>query len=469
MRYQFFLCKPQSVGLVSEVLRKYELSCGYRIKSPDVFLPFDVKHMTELLQAASRQNTDGEPIFKFQQFYGISLIAVKTEYRKAQEVADALLRVAEAEELTLYDGEMDFSPNIHKRERAQFVKARLAHRRHMTAIRKQLFPRREPRQYVRTSLFKIGECHHEIGTIDTAVMVLNGCLEKGVADLFNILCAAAKDHDETVSCANGCFVVANEKEGYQLRFVLEGVGKIPQRMGWMEDGVVRTELLRRMGVYQALMRLQKMDRGEMECVCSRLYFDEPFITRNEWRNPADRFVDSFKISLWLVKKNLPVLYGRHPQRSQNEVMFYAGDETDLGWDSWKMSSFFSMMEENAAPLLALVEDTVPYYFNYYHKKFHVRREEAERMLGRIKEVRLQLIMNPSDTALGKIVVHLLNSSFASEPSLDADQIVTDDIRRETLFKHRFEIVALFDFFAWWLEGQRNAPGLYFDGFYVEGP
>ncbi len=483
MRYQFFICKPLNNwdALVSRVLREYLVGGECRIDRQDVFSPFDVARLIELLRVASGEAAGFAPSFKFRQVHGLQLVAIRTEYRKAQEVADALMKCLNGNDLFLFDGEMDCRTGIGKGERTRFVVAKLAYLRHKIAIFKEFSATSGWSWNANASVYKLGECHYYYNTgqsnrwaiIDTAISMTQGDIKRGATNLYRLLSERANGHGETVYCENGYFAVDNKQEGYLLRFVLEGCGKTPQWMAWMENGNVKVEILHRMGIYRTRRVLSALGQGEEEYARSRLYFNELFTTRGEWRNPADRFVDSYKMSVWLKKHNLDIIYGRHPNRCCGAFCFYVCDEPNLGWDSWRTCSRFLIPEMVAAPLLALIEDTIPYYYEYYYDRIHVRKEEAAHILERLKEVRQQIIDDPSAHSLGKIPERLLWSSFASPPNPDINQIKSEaKIREEhgkVLFERRFEVVALLDFFARWLEDQRYAPGIVFDGFYVEGP
>lgn len=472
MRYQFFICKPLEHwdDLVSRSLRKYLLDGEYKIEDGDCFSPFDVERMIGLLRVASGETAGSSPCFKFRVICGAPLIAVKTEYRKAQEVADRLSQCLGEDGVMLFDGEMDCRIGIHKVERRNFIAARLAHQRHMIAIRGHRFLNCSFRS--KASYFKLGECFYcRTGTIDTAVSILNGDFKNAVKQFYDALSQTICG-DESLHCQNGCFVVESKDCAYRLRFVMEGPGKCPMYMGWVEDGEVKLEMLRRMGIYQLR---RSIDQYEKEYVRSRLYFDEGFATRSDWRNPADRYVDSYKLEKRLKKSGLDVIYGRHPKRRHNEFEFYVCDEHDLGWDAWRTSSFFTMSEEQAAPLLAVFESVVPYYYEYYFDKFHFRKEEADQILKRLREVRLAVLEDPCGEALGKIAERLMQSEFAREYPDSGKAVRFYDAEkrkaemRKNLSQNRYRIVALFDFFAWWLSEQLHNPNTSSNGFYVFGP
>ncbi len=211
-------------------------------------------------------------------------------------------------------------------------------------------------------------------------------------------------------------------------------------------------------------------REEVEYIRSRMYFGEAFYTRPEWRNPADRFVDSCKISRRLSKGNMELVYGRHPFKFGSAFCFCENEETDVGWDSWKTSSSFSISEEEAAPLLALVESVVPYYYNYYYDSFHVRKEEVEQILVRLKEVRAIVAKNPLDESLGKIGERLLTYSWIwPSPSGENSQQDWGKQEKSVLYSHRRELVALYDFFEWWLKGGLRDCHWMSEGFHIIGP
>ena len=485
MRYQFFICKPQEpwvgwIASVSRELRAYLAGGECRIELPDRLAPFDVKRLCKLLCVASGEPAGFAPRFKYRQVCGLPLVAIATEYHKAQDVAAALAMCLPDDRLILFDGEMECCANISKTERAEFIKSRLAYQRYRLALFNEFNAASAWRYNVCAMVRKLGECHRYrnakqtcvlCSTIDTVVSFARGTSPSdSVLRLNDLLQRQAKEQGESVYCKGGCFIVENANADYQLRFVVEGYGKSPEWTGWIEDGNVKIERLHRMGIYRVRKELARMGKGEEEYVRSRLYFPERFSTRGDWRNPADRFADSYKILKQLKKQNLDIVYGRHPYRNNSEFVFYVCDEHDLGWDAWKTSSFFMMSEEQAAPLLAIFESVIPYYYEYYYDKFHFRKEESAQILERIKDVRLQIIRDPCDSTLGKILKRLLDSDFAWERP-DGTKAVRfgDEEKREILSKNRFRVLALLDFFSWWLSEQRDDPDTCFDGFYVEGP
>ena len=478
MRYHFFICKPQCTGAgwiagISNELWAYLAGGEYRT---DCFAPFDVERLCKLLRVASGEQAGFAPKFKYRQVCGLPLVSITTEYHKAQEVAASLSMCLPDDGLILFDGEMECCANISKTARAEFIKARLAYQRYRLALFNEFNAASVWRHNKGAMVHKLGECYgyechrdtkriYARCSIDTVVSFVRGKSPADSVLRFNdLLRKLATEQGESVYCKDGCFIVENANTDYQLRFVIEGYGKSPEWTGWIEDGNVKIERLHRMGIYRVRKELARMGKGEEDYARSRLYFPERFNTRGDWRNPADRFADSYKISKQLKKQNLDIIYGRHPYRNNGEFVFYACDKHDLGWDAWKTSSSFVMPEEQAAPLLAIFESVIPCYYEYYYSTFHFRKEEVAQILERIKVVRQQVINDPCDSSLGTIRKRLMRSDFAwKRPDGTTPFRSHEKVARKILSKNRFRVLALIDFFAWWLSEQRN------DGFYVAGP
>lgn len=489
MRYRFFMCKMEDSrfasqrSFVSKMLQRYLLE--HEHSQIDLYdaEPFDVKRMVELLRTASGENAGFEPKFKFHLVANKKsdrgpVVSIVTEYKKAQEVADSLSSILEGLGFMLFDGEMDCCADkeIHKEERAGFVAVRLAYQRFMVALRRNLECQRGP--VSRASYFKIVESlNHFGGVVNTAVSILHGDFKTAVMQFHDALKRSAID-GESVNCVPGRFIVEHEHDNfsYHFTFVVEGPGKCPMYMGWVEDGEVKLEMLRRMGIYQLR---KSMSRQEEEYVRSRMHYDVEFPTRRDLCTPADRFVASYKLSRRLEKYNLDILYGQHPCRwgCGGDFCFgYLGDERFMPWpfwrwNSWTRQSVFTIGEEHVAPLLAIFESVVPYYHDYYNEKFHFRKEEVQLIRDRIKFVRAQILKDPNDPSLGKIRERLLRSDFAhSNPDGTRPEDIpcggySDEVRGKLLCRNRHRIVALLDFFSWWLD----VPYITSHGFWVEGP
>lgn len=162
-----------------------------------------------------------------------------------------------------------------------------------------------------------------------------------------------------------------------------------------------------------------------------------------------------KISKLLVKYQGKISYGIND--GIHEFLF-SRNYGFLGPDNIDESNQIRMTEEMAAPILAVIEDVIPYSYDYYYENLPVRRLEAEKIYNRMQEVRLKVFQNPLDSSLGKIVERLRYSEFSSggRPRESADSI---------LFRRRYELAALYKFFMMWLRPYDSG----FCDFWVSGP
>ena len=469
MRYKFFICKPKAMCecLVSRSLRRYVADGEKDIDRPDLFSEFDVERLTKLLRVASGEAAGFDPKFKFRQIGELPFVSVCTSYRNAEEVVSALGICVSSVGAVLFDGEMECCSGVGKRDRARFVDVRLAHQRLKIALQKHPALARSLRG-TWARYFTVGQCFHHEGIVDTAIMIMRGSISGAVKAVDKTLRSVLSE-DEVLYCSCGCFVVENKKAGYKIRFVVEGPGKSAQYMGWIENGEVHLEMLRRMSLYRTLKAISGMDYGELELIRSRLYFCEAFDTRGEWRNPADRFVDSYKISRRLKKFGLDIVYGHHPSGNSGEFGFYFCNWHNLGWDAWKGQSYFTMTEEDINLLMAIFESVVPYYGEYYYDDFHFRKEEAEQILAKIRSVRQEVIKDPTGQSLGVVGQRLLYTTFACRYPDGRITSRYDEEKFDMLRQNISRVVAMLDFFAWWLRGQIDVCWSSFHGFHVVGP
>lgn len=162
-----------------------------------------------------------------------------------------------------------------------------------------------------------------------------------------------------------------------------------------------------------------------------------------------------KISKLLDKYQLRIACGGKDTYSEFSFVRDEGFWNDGFIDE---STGLYMSEEMAAPILAVIEDIIPYSYDYYYENLPVRKVEAEKIYNRMQEVRLTVFQNPLDPSLGKIAERLRYSEFSSGRRFRES---VDSI----LFCRRYELAALYKFFMMWL---RPYDGGYCD-FWVSGP
>ncbi len=484
MQYIFFVCKFSKYHDYNPNMWVSRRDRFFSEENISYFREFNVDRVLKKLHAVAKKTDGPKPLFEAFKPYGLDLIEVKTDAMRAQEVAEKLSQCLAGEELNIYDGRMEHLlefDKISSKARTEFINAQIAYRRYWPHIERSFRGRK--------LLFKLGEFYYgyDINTIDTAVSILFKTDFKEFVRTFNDILQNALDVNEKLYCSNGCFVVENKKDNYRLRFVLEGTGRSPLYFGWMEDGEPRIEMLHRQGFYRALIALKNESDDEIDIIRSRIYNHENFPTRSEMRNPADRFADSYKLSKLLNKYDLNIFYGDMPTYYGDYITFtpystghkcekllqniFHEEEPPFGYDEWETRSTFKVYEGHVVPMIAVIEEIIPYYGHYYCNVFHLRHEEVEMILERIKNIRGIIIKNPSDPSLGEIAKKLLDYPFGYNVE-NGEEIYTDseEEQRKNLFKNRFKIVAILDFFSWWLKqhyenGSENDLAITISGYY----
>jgi hypothetical protein len=169
----------------------------------------------------------------------------------------------------------------------------------------------------------------------------------------------------------------------------------------------------------------------------------------DWEKENEKSIKSL-----LKKYNLNIEIG---EDAKGEFLFTEDDGFFRG-KCVDSSTQIGMTEELAAPILAVVEDVIPYSYDYYYENLPIRKKEAELIYKRMQEVRLKVLHNPLDPTLGKIVERLMYSEFAYVYGNGYE-------KNKCLFLRRYELAALFKFFMMWM---RPYPNGYID-FWVSGP
>ena len=168
-----------------------------------------------------------------------------------------------------------------------------------------------------------------------------------------------------------------------------------------------------------------------------------------------------KISQLLAKYRLKITCGR--EEGCREVSFCQDDGfwRDVFSDDDRYNGF-GMSEEMAAPILAVIEDVIPYSYDYYYDWLPVRKPESKLIYERMQDVRLKVFNSPFDSSLGKIAERLKYSEFAYDRRVERS---ARDYQEQALNLRRIEMAALYKLFMKWLH---PAEGVFVD-FWVSGP
>ena len=469
MKYVFYISKsmPDRWTTYRRDTEKRNGDSWHLPKGDEPAEQFDVPRILAKLKDDSelREKSEGRCQFRHVHIDGreVAAICVMTDYPHARAVAFALGKLLYDEpDVSIYDAERDMKVVSSKADvpEENFITARQAYKKYRVAIINKFLSQR--RYAARVGYFKIVE--DSTGSslwVTVSVTALNGDFKERIRRFDSILREIANPQGDEVSCRNGCFVVCR-KDG-TFKFMLEGVGKSPEWIGWVEDGEPKVQRLNRCGMWKTREAIAKMPKGEMEHIRSRLHYSEDLVADSQERNLADRFVNSYKLSKVIAGHKLDIIYGEHPDSPHSEVAFwlsYHGAWYDPEMD---LSTIHFGDEDKASVILDVIGEIIPSYWEHYYEDFYVRPEEVQRIETRMKEVREVVRRNPSDPSLGKLANRLMNSSFACDCEEFSRTEDYDNARKKSLFKHRNDIVALYDIFIRWLDYASD------DGFFVTGP
>ena len=470
MKYVFYISKsgPDEWTTYRRDTEKRNGDSWHLPKGDEPAEQFDVPRVLAKLKddPELREKSEGRCQFRQVHIDGreIEVICVMTDYSHAAGVAGAIGRLLYDEPgVSLFDAErgmMEISKWSDIPDEG-FIAARQAYRRYRSAIIQKFLPQRN--YAARVGYFKIDEeCTFNSLYITASVTALEGDFKECIRRFDLVLREVAGELGDEVSGKNGCFSVCHN-DRYLFNFVLEGVGKCPQWLGWMDDGQPKMELLNRCGIWRTRKAIAKMPKGEMEHIQSRLHYVEDLVASSCERNLADRFVNSYKLSKVIVGHDLDIVYGECSDRPHSEVAFWLSYHGSWYEPEMNMPTIRFGDEDKASVILDVIAEVVPSYWDHYYEQFYVRAEEAQGIVARLKEVRDIVRHNPSDSALGKLADRLMCSSFAYDREEFSVTDDYDEARKRSLFKHRRDLVALYDIFIRWLDYARG------DGFFVEGP
>lgn len=470
MKYVFYISKsmPDRWTTYRRDTEKRNGDAWHLPKGDEPAEPFDVPRILAKLKGdlELREKSEGRCQFRQVRIDGheIAAICAMTDYPHARTVALALGKLLYDEpDVSLYDAERDMEAVSSKSDvpKENFITARLAYRKYRTAIIKQFFPQR--RYAARIGYFKIEEDYTGWWSrVTVSVTALRGDFRELVRIFDSILKGVACELGDEVSCANGCFSVWR-KDVFRFQYNLEGVGKSPEWIGWMEGGKPKIEKLKRCGIWRTRKAIAMMPRGELEHIRSRLHYGEELVAGSIERNLADRFVNSYKLSKLIARHGLDIVYGKRPDDPHSEVAFWLSYDGAWYDPVMDLSTIRFGDEDKASVILDLIGEIIPSYWEHYYEEFYVRAEEVQRVMDRMKEVREIVRRNPTDLALGRLADRLMCSSFAWDHDESAEPEYYDEAKKKSLIKHRHDIVALYDIFIRWMDYASH------DGFFVVGP
>ena len=290
MRYRVFLFKSSlyDSGIVTDeqIEALSEALGSYRLEQIRVFQCMDVG-LNEPLYDLHRGLGDKAKVvlhhLPSQYDDQCGWIDVVTNFSHAEEVFPTICEVADRYGLHVYDAERDqFISNsqadktfIHM---GMYIETRMPYiRKEIGAVwRVQKIPLPAPLRYSLTG-FVVTLLRNGTQTFDRRVQLFSECLERHL------------NSDEELIGKDRSFVISDGQ--YSISFVLEGYKKFANMTGFSEDGVLHSDLLRRMNGFKAFKRYEYASEAVKQSITEKMGCPERIAA---YPNPADRFVKLIK-------------------------------------------------------------------------------------------------------------------------------------------------------------------------------
>lgn len=365
---------------------------------------------------------------------------IATSYEMAKEVISVLQDVVFRYDLVLYDREREksfFKEFIED----DFIQLNLR----SSALRQTIMADMKPVRSIRMIWDKryLGkENRFYVVTINKDA---NKSFEERTRSFYQALQSVLAE-GETLICEDGYFTIDSEE--YKIGFCLEGYKKHADRIGYYHDGIPCSRLLHRMGIEEAFLRMG--DDEDTKRIFERMDF---LVMILRFRNPADRFVASVKITRWEKKWDYNLGFGSG--MSGSYIYFYPVTDDDYKDRRDPIdSSIFSVDEEWATYILPFVEDVYPYFDErYYGADNHMPPQMWRKIVERINYSKDRILNDIHDPEyrvyIDKFNLYMLVYGFENQQE-------EDEIRKGPagfLERNKGKVLDLYKAFLMWLEAQ----------------
>lgn len=270
------------------------------------------------------------------------------------------------------------------------------------------------------------------------------------SDLFDCLKKNLKADEELV-CKDRSFIVSGEY--YSVTFVLEGYKGHANWIGFFENGLARQELICRMSVEEASKWMECCYDTEKNDIRKRMNFTE---MKEKFPNPADRFVNSVRITKWQRKQVFDIRYSDIGYYG-SEVIFHV--LPDIEYENADTISVLKIEESSASFILPIIHDVYPYIGeSCFWDEDHLPTNIWKEIIGKMKEIKEMILNDTFNPALEKYidVFNLFVFDKNDDPRIYKRNKEYDP--KAFVYDHRFEIAYLYDIFIQWSETQLHYQG-----------
>lgn len=453
MVYNLFLYKAKyRIEEINRAIRSFSKREWQGDYIADLLLPFDAEKVKYLIEKQA-VSENGKVLCNPKILHGPdgkgTYLQVSTSYEHVKKVIIVLHGLATEYGLVLYDMETGraFEADSLYDEGIVMLKRRAqAFNQNILKSMKAVYRVRKLTAYREWE----GHCAHYVVTLRKKG---NVPLEERVKEFQRLLCDAALEN-EKIFCEHQCFVVKSEL--YRITYTLEAYLKCADRICYMEEGIVKTELMRRMSCETAWLWAKNNLHSKFELD----YAMQLREMKSAYLNPAERFVRSIIICKQEDKEKFCVRYHKY---IGGAIAFRANATYTAKKE--EVSSFM-IDDMDVGLLIDVINRFYPYTGERWYARNLIPMEMWWEILREMKRIR-NLILN--DTFCDELKPYLTFGNLypITEGDEERDSLQQNPV--QFAYENRYDVVRIYDMFIAWSKKQLEMYSheddlmLYFEG------
>ena len=463
MRYRIYLYRTTAahkgalcIDIVNRAVSQ-DSKFDWEGNSADKFmLNFDAERVKD--EILTRLTVNGDKLCRAEVLYSpqnkIEYIYIATSYETAKNVLTEVNAVAVNHELIMYDAEMDrafYTTDLYCKP---YVTMKLRSKQLNNLILQTQQPIRRLREIDFTSEESMHSCSFVITFIKDGAT-----LEERTLNFYETLKSNLLK-DEELHTGFECFTVCGDE--YEIIYCLEGYKNCADKIGYMENGVPCTSLVKRMPCELAVKQCEALEKCEQRDVYARMRFSEWI---NRYPNPAERFVASVNLAKRIRREKLDIAVSSIGYYG-SQILFHVAVDEYVAEEPQRIS-VLKIEEDTASFILPVLEMVYPYIDARYYTINHLPAEMMTDIVEKIKEIRKRIVNNTYDEKAFSI--YSRSCLWALEDASEDDELKYTDPNK-FIYNHRYKIARLYDIFVSWVEDQLEyyggRDGLMFN---IQGP
>lgn len=378
-------------------------------------------------------DSDRKATFKFsyEKRTGRLKVRIATSYSKAEEVIPEVFSIAIRNGMDVYDRMTD----IEHYADLMFRKGSALMIRRGKNINQLIINTMHPYK-----LFKIGEdlLHGEIAYVVSIYKQKRKTIEEQTIEFDEVLRSVLKDGEELVH-RNRSFIINGR--GYRVTYCLEAYKKRCDRIAFIDEEkeIAKTELIRRMGCVEARKWISDLRTIEAEDIFERMSISP---MKRNYRNPADRFVESVNIEKRFKKAGGGFRISRNGFIDR-EFCFERND------DDWGKSRL-KIEDDTAFFILPVICKHYPYLHERLSGDNYIPFELWRRIEDDIVKLKKSILHDTFNEDLNRFYDDFCLNVLAKDEE-DIEMIKSDPLG--FIFRKRRQIAEIYDIFLEWIGEQ----------------